>query len=544
MSWTPKYNKLGPPKNVKLPPYHPALEALETESNKLCIKEYEQDISNYLSILENNSYISCSMIDLQPEIQWYMRPFLLDFLVEIHQSFRLHPQTLFLAVNIIDKYCSKRVVFKRHYQLVGSTALWLAAKYEDKKSRVPTLKELTIMCRNAYDAEMFVQMEKHILSTLEWSLSFTSLEDCLQISLNNSLKFLNETPRRIGLKSYKKSNLQTKIEILSRFFCELSLYERNYLQFPSSVISIACHLLSSRILNSESALNSFENSIHNYLKNFKEIDDDATFDEDLENNYPNVTQPFLSGFSTDSTIDQMIIICSLLINSIQNCSHALQNKYKKYGSDSFNYIQLVKDFIYKYNNVVQLFPDSEPFNNLKDYEISSGLTYAGSYLLGLTTTQQNLQQQQQQEQKQHPEQQQPDDQPQFVQPQIFNNLSHTPPSASSTISSIFSSNDFSNYSASSLIMTPTTNSSPIDPNYYHHHQQQYVKNNVFYNNPSQIDSMIFTKPNDIQDPEYGTFMNKRQRPYQEQNPDESENENAPGSSPLAQRSLNKMNMMV
>jgi hypothetical protein len=513
---------------VKPAPYHPALELLETEANRICTKEYEQDICNYLSVVENNSYINCSMIDLQPEIQWYMRPFLLDFLVEIHQSFRLHPQTLFLAVNIIDKYCSKRVVFKRHYQLVGSTALWLAAKYEDKKSRVPTLKELTIMCRNAYDAEMFVQMEKHILSTLDWCLNFTSLEDCLQISLNKSLRFLNETPKKVGLKSYQKSNLQTKIVTLSRFFCELSLYERNYLQFPSSLISIACHLLASRMFNSESGVNSFETSIHQYLQNYREIDDDATFDEDLENNYPPVTQPFLSGFCPETTIDQIIIISTLLINSIQNCSHALQNKYMKCGTDSFNYFQLAKDFINKNQNLIQVFPDSDQFNNVKEYQVNSELSYAGSYILGLSSSNQfHLQKPQQ-----------------FAQPQVFSNLLHTPPSASSTISSIFSSYDFNNTSSSSLLMTPTTTSSPIDPNYYHHHQ--YVKNNVFYNNNSmaQVDPVEFRKPGEIHDPEYGTFMNKRQKPYSSQENESEMGDDVPGSSPLAQRSMNKLNMMV
>lgn len=111
---------------------------------------------------------------------------LLDFLIELHSSFRLQPQTLFLCLNIIDRYCAKRIVFKRHYQLVGCTALWIAGKYEDKKSRVPTLKELTIMCRNAYDEEMFVQMEMHILSTLEWSIGHPTLEDCLQLSIKHS----------------------------------------------------------------------------------------------------------------------------------------------------------------------------------------------------------------------------------------------------------------------------------------------------------------------------------------------------------------------
>jgi hypothetical protein len=49
-------------------------------------------------------------------------------------------------MNIVDRYVSKRVVYKKHYQLVGCAALWIAAKFEDAKDRVPTVRELADMC--------------------------------------------------------------------------------------------------------------------------------------------------------------------------------------------------------------------------------------------------------------------------------------------------------------------------------------------------------------------------------------------------------------
>lgn len=87
-----------------------------------------------------------------------MRPYLIDFLVEIHSQYRLRPETLYLAVNIADRYTSKRIVYKRHYQLVGCAALWIAAKFEDAKDRVPTVQDLCAMTCNAYDASAFIQV--------------------------------------------------------------------------------------------------------------------------------------------------------------------------------------------------------------------------------------------------------------------------------------------------------------------------------------------------------------------------------------------------
>ena len=106
-----------------------------------------------------------------------MRPYLLDFLIEAHSAFQLLPESLFLTVNLLDRYCSKRVVYKRHYQLVGCAALLIAAKYGDKKDKVPTIKELKSMCCSLYDDDMFLQMEWHVLSTLGWAIGHPTVED-------------------------------------------------------------------------------------------------------------------------------------------------------------------------------------------------------------------------------------------------------------------------------------------------------------------------------------------------------------------------------
>lgn len=335
-TWTPHYNKMGPPKHTKRRQIHPQLSILEHQHHQIAVADYQDDIVQYMGEVERTSVVSVEMIDLQPEVKWYMRPYLLDFLLEIHQTFRLDPQTLFLAVNIVDKYCSKRVVFKRHYQLVGCTALWLAAKYEDKKSRVPTLKELVIMCRNAYDAETFVQMERHILSTLEWSISHTSLEDCLQLSLF-SLKYPNDT---------------IKTEEMTRFFCEISMYNRTLLHVPHSIIAITAHLLASATCGDAITANTLQSIIFSHV----DFDDDATFDEDLENQFPEVTSPFLSGFSED-TMEIISKTAILLLLSFQECSQSLRNKYTNIASE-------VSEFVNSIGSITIQFPTLEHFTLL------------------------------------------------------------------------------------------------------------------------------------------------------------------------------------
>ena len=60
-----------------------------------------------------------------------MRATLISWLVEVHLKFKLMPETLYIAVNILDRYCEKQVVSREDFQLVGVTALFIAAKYEE-----------------------------------------------------------------------------------------------------------------------------------------------------------------------------------------------------------------------------------------------------------------------------------------------------------------------------------------------------------------------------------------------------------------------------
>jgi len=147
-----------------------------------------------------------------------MRSYLLDFLIEAHAAFHLLPETLFLAINLLDRYCSKRVVYKRHYQLVGCASLLIAAKYGDRKERVPTIRELKSMCCALYDEEMFTQMEWHVLNTLDWIIGHPTVDSFLQILL---------------AEDYPDS----AVEHMAWYICEIALYHKEFVSTKPSVMA-------------------------------------------------------------------------------------------------------------------------------------------------------------------------------------------------------------------------------------------------------------------------------------------------------------------
>lgn len=150
-----------------------------------------------------------------------MRPCLVDFLVEIHFTFRLRPETLYLTLNIIDRYVSRRIVYIKHYQLVGCAALWIAAKFEDAKDRVPTVQDLAQICRETYDESAFIQMEGHVLSTIQWTLGHPTAEAWLRLMCCGPCL---EEP---------------KVQHVARFLMEITLFYREFVRYTPSSIALA-----------------------------------------------------------------------------------------------------------------------------------------------------------------------------------------------------------------------------------------------------------------------------------------------------------------
>ena len=100
----------------------------------------------------------------QNEVTWKMRGILVDWLVEIHTKFRLLPETIFLAVNIIDRFLSQRVVSLVKLQLVGVTALFVASKYEEVVC--PSVSNFLYMTDGGYQDDEILKAERYILNMI------------------------------------------------------------------------------------------------------------------------------------------------------------------------------------------------------------------------------------------------------------------------------------------------------------------------------------------------------------------------------------------
>jgi len=76
----------------------------------LCATTYVQDMYNLFRSKEVSTSVRPLYMDNQPYINQRMRSILIDWLVEVHLKFKLVPETLYLTVNLIDRYLAKTEV--------------------------------------------------------------------------------------------------------------------------------------------------------------------------------------------------------------------------------------------------------------------------------------------------------------------------------------------------------------------------------------------------------------------------------------------------
>ena len=166
-------------------------------------------------------------MDIQTEIQWSMRSVLMDWLVQVHQRFSLLPETLFLAVNYVDRFLSCKVVSLGKLQLVGATAILLAAKYEE--INCPSLQEIVYMVDRGYTMDEVMKAERFMLTMLQWELGWPG-----------PMSFL----RRIS----KADDYDHEVRTLSKYLIEVTIMDERFVGSPASFIAAGAHCLSRLLL--------------------------------------------------------------------------------------------------------------------------------------------------------------------------------------------------------------------------------------------------------------------------------------------------------
>jgi hypothetical protein len=191
------------------------------------VAEYGEEIFEYMREMESRMSPNPFYMHLQQEIQWSMRGVLMDWVVQVHQRFSLLPETLFLTVNYIDRFLSCKIVSLGKLQLVGATAIFVAAKYEEVNC--PTIAEIIYMVDNGYTAEELLKAERFMLSMLQFELGWPG-----------PMSFL----RRIS----KADDYDLETRTLAKYFLEVTIMDERFVGCKPSFLAAGAHCMSRLML--------------------------------------------------------------------------------------------------------------------------------------------------------------------------------------------------------------------------------------------------------------------------------------------------------
>ncbi|CAG9322803.1 unnamed protein product [Blepharisma stoltei] len=191
---------------------------------------YALEIYDNLFQSETEAVVNYNYLDLHIEINSKMRAILIDWIISAHLKFKLLPETLFIAVNLVDRYLEKKAVYKQHLQLVGLASLLIASKYEEIYP--PETLNLVKIADNAYSKEQILLMESDILRTLDF-----------KITVPSSWRFLERLS--------KITEMSPMEFAFARYLLELSLIEYHMLRYKLSLISASVVYLARKIFRIE-----------------------------------------------------------------------------------------------------------------------------------------------------------------------------------------------------------------------------------------------------------------------------------------------------
>ncbi|XP_035524609.1 cyclin-A2 [Morone saxatilis] len=192
------------------------------------VPEYAAEIHTYLREMEVKTRPKAGYMKKQPDITNSMRAILVDWLVEVGEEYKLQNETLYLAVNYIDRFLSSMSVLRGKLQLVGTAAMLLASKFEEIYP--PEVAEFVYITDDTYTKKQVLRMEHLVLKVLSFDLAAPTINQFL------THYFLHHSVNK-------------QVESLAMYLGELSLVDSDpFLKYLPSHTAAAAYILANNVV--------------------------------------------------------------------------------------------------------------------------------------------------------------------------------------------------------------------------------------------------------------------------------------------------------
>ncbi|EGT33603.1 hypothetical protein CAEBREN_16235 [Caenorhabditis brenneri] len=181
-------------------------------------EEYYLDILKYMIFQQTKNRPSSTSFSRQKHLNEEMRSILVDWFSDVVKEYGLQKETFHLAVNLVDRVLSSLEVEKAQFQLVGTTCLMIAAKYEEIFP--PEIAEFAIITDNTYRVPEILSMERFILAKFRFIISVP-------------------TASWFGTCFAKRMQFTSKMSRTMNYLLDLSLIDVGFLRYRPSDIGAA-----------------------------------------------------------------------------------------------------------------------------------------------------------------------------------------------------------------------------------------------------------------------------------------------------------------
>ena len=202
------------------------------------VTNYVTDIMKFRRNLEATSRPGIRFLDdFQTDITPNMRSILVDWLVEVAEEYHLHTESLYTAVNYVDRCLERSQIHRHKLQLLGCACMLLASKFEEIYA--PAVDEFVYISDNTYTHKEIVQMESKVCNLLNFKMTVSTTVTFLTRFIQAA-----ECDQTLDSDSSGTEENKEKAPYFAKYVSELALQEYNMLKYKPSMIAAAAVSLS------------------------------------------------------------------------------------------------------------------------------------------------------------------------------------------------------------------------------------------------------------------------------------------------------------
>ena len=166
----------------------------------------------------------------------------MDWLVEVAEEYQLQTMTLYIAVNVFDRFLSQVRLRRCPPRLLGCTCMLIASKFHE--TFPPEVDAFVEITSEAFSREQIIDLEGKVLEYIKY-----------QVTVATPITFLDRLTLVTQAPDQEKH--------MAQFLSELTLPEYEMLKHRGSLVAAAALVLSRLTMGDADAL---KDSVHTYCR--------------------------------------------------------------------------------------------------------------------------------------------------------------------------------------------------------------------------------------------------------------------------------------